>query len=153
MESWFEKLAAPAQRALTGIEVRSLDDISKHTFAEIAGLHGNRKKRVEGHQDELDSRGVEFRDEERIWRSMPISPPSTLPYASVSSNYGTSYGPGYRRRRSGWPTAIPTYSYGENVVHFAGFKGHIGFFPTPSGVAAFEEEMRMLSYFQGRRPI
>jgi uncharacterized protein YdhG (YjbR/CyaY superfamily) len=31
---------------------------------------------------------------------------------------------------------IPTYSYGENVVHFAGFKSHIGFFPTPSGITA-----------------
>jgi uncharacterized protein YdhG (YjbR/CyaY superfamily) len=36
---------------------------------------------------------------------------------------------------------IPTYKLGENLVHFAGFKNHIGFYPTPSGVLAFKKEL------------
>ncbi|MBP9751485.1 MAG: DUF1801 domain-containing protein [Candidatus Moranbacteria bacterium] len=30
---------------------------------------------------------------------------------------------------------------GKNLVHFAVMKGHFGFYPTPSGVAAFESEI------------
>jgi len=37
---------------------------------------------------------------------------------------------------------IPTFVLGENLVHFAAYKHHIGFYPTPSGVAHFEEELK-----------
>lgn len=30
---------------------------------------------------------------------------------------------------------------GKNVVHFAAMKGHLGFYPAPSGVRAFENEL------------
>jgi uncharacterized protein YdhG (YjbR/CyaY superfamily) len=37
---------------------------------------------------------------------------------------------------------LPTFILNEhNVVHFGGFKKHIGFFPTPSGVTAFKKEL------------
>ena len=36
---------------------------------------------------------------------------------------------------------IPTFKLNGNLVHFAAFKDHIGFFPTSSGVAAFEKEL------------
>jgi uncharacterized protein YdhG (YjbR/CyaY superfamily) len=36
---------------------------------------------------------------------------------------------------------IPTFVLHENLVHFAAFKSHIGFYPTPSGIAAFSEEL------------
>lgn len=36
---------------------------------------------------------------------------------------------------------IPTYTLNGNLVHFGGFKDHIGFFPTGSGVAAFKKEL------------
>jgi uncharacterized protein YdhG (YjbR/CyaY superfamily) len=37
---------------------------------------------------------------------------------------------------------IPTYKLnGKNFVHFGGFKNHIGFYPAPSGLAAFEKEL------------
>jgi uncharacterized protein YdhG (YjbR/CyaY superfamily) len=32
---------------------------------------------------------------------------------------------------------IPTFFEGENLVHFAAAKRHIGFYPTPSGIGAF----------------
>jgi uncharacterized protein YdhG (YjbR/CyaY superfamily) len=37
---------------------------------------------------------------------------------------------------------IPTFYYNGNLVHFAAFKNHIGFFPTSSGVAAFQKELK-----------
>jgi uncharacterized protein YdhG (YjbR/CyaY superfamily) len=36
---------------------------------------------------------------------------------------------------------MPTFCLHGNLVHFAAFKKHIGFYPVPSGIAAFEEEL------------
>ena len=36
---------------------------------------------------------------------------------------------------------MPTYSWNENLVHFALCKGHIGFYPTPSAIIAFASEL------------
>jgi uncharacterized protein YdhG (YjbR/CyaY superfamily) len=37
---------------------------------------------------------------------------------------------------------IPTFYYNGNLVHFAAFKNHIGFFPTPSAIEAFQKELK-----------
>ena len=36
---------------------------------------------------------------------------------------------------------IPTFALEGNLVHFAAFKKHIGFYPTPSAIAAFSNEL------------
>ena len=37
---------------------------------------------------------------------------------------------------------MPTFRLnGKNLVHFAAFKSHIGFYPTPTGITAFEKEL------------
>jgi uncharacterized protein YdhG (YjbR/CyaY superfamily) len=36
---------------------------------------------------------------------------------------------------------MPAYKYNGILVYFAGYKNHIGFYPTPSGTAAFKEEL------------
>lgn len=37
---------------------------------------------------------------------------------------------------------MPTIQlYGKNFIHFAAMKGHLGFYPTPSGVKAYEREL------------
>lgn len=42
---------------------------------------------------------------------------------------------------------MPTFKLdGKNLVHFAAFKNHVGFYPTPSGIKAFEKE---LSQYKG----
>ena len=37
--------------------------------------------------------------------------------------------------------AIPTFKLNGNLVHFAAFKNHIGFYPTPTGIDEFREEL------------
>lgn len=37
--------------------------------------------------------------------------------------------------------AIPTFILNGNLVHFAGFKNHIGFYPAPTGIEAFKKEI------------
>jgi|SRR3989344_7314397 len=37
---------------------------------------------------------------------------------------------------------MPTFKLkGKNLVHFAAFKNHIGFYPIPSGILAFKKEL------------
>jgi len=36
---------------------------------------------------------------------------------------------------------IPTFTLHGNLVHFAAFKNHIGFYPTPTGMEAFKKEL------------
>lgn len=43
---------------------------------------------------------------------------------------------------------IPTFTLNGNLVHFAGFKSHIGFYPTPSGIEKFKKE---LSRYEGAK--
>jgi uncharacterized protein YdhG (YjbR/CyaY superfamily) len=44
---------------------------------------------------------------------------------------------------------IPTYNQWENLVHFAGYKKHIGFYPTPSGIEAFREKLSAYEVSKG----
>jgi uncharacterized protein YdhG (YjbR/CyaY superfamily) len=44
--------------------------------------------------------------------------------------------------------AMPTYVLKGNLVHFAGYKNHIGFYPSPSGITAFKDE---LSVYKGAK--
>jgi uncharacterized protein YdhG (YjbR/CyaY superfamily) len=41
---------------------------------------------------------------------------------------------------------MPTFFLEGNLVHFAAFKNHIGFYPVPSGIEAFKKE---LSVYEG----
>ena len=36
---------------------------------------------------------------------------------------------------------MPTFKLKGNLVHFAGYKNHIGFYPAPSGIAHFKKEL------------
>jgi uncharacterized protein YdhG (YjbR/CyaY superfamily) len=43
---------------------------------------------------------------------------------------------------------MPTFTLEGNLVHFAAFKNHIGFYPTPSGIEKFKKE---LSVYEGAK--
>lgn len=36
---------------------------------------------------------------------------------------------------------IPTYTMKTNLIHFGGYKKHIGLYPTPEGIKAFQKEL------------
>jgi uncharacterized protein YdhG (YjbR/CyaY superfamily) len=44
--------------------------------------------------------------------------------------------------------AMPTFKLEGNLVHFAAFKNHIGFYPAPAGIEAFKKE---LSVYKGAK--
>ncbi len=37
--------------------------------------------------------------------------------------------------------AMPAYKWNGNLVYFAGYKNHIGFYPTGSGIKAFQDQL------------
>ncbi|WP_238882849.1 DUF1801 domain-containing protein [Clostridium sp. YIM B02551] len=43
---------------------------------------------------------------------------------------------------------MPTFVFHGNLVHFAAYKNHIGFYPTPSAISAFKAE---LSEYKGAK--
>ncbi|NTW09151.1 MAG: hypothetical protein HGA28_06245, partial [Anaerolineaceae bacterium] len=43
---------------------------------------------------------------------------------------------------------MPTFKLHGNLVHFAAFKNHIGFYPVPSGIEKFKAELSV--YKQGK---
>jgi uncharacterized protein YdhG (YjbR/CyaY superfamily) len=45
--------------------------------------------------------------------------------------------------------SIPTFTLEGNLVHFAGFKKHIGFYPAPSGIKAFIKELSVYENAKG----
>lgn len=44
---------------------------------------------------------------------------------------------------------IPTFKLNGNLVHFAAFKNHIGFYPTPNGIEEFEKELSVYKHGKG----
>ncbi len=44
---------------------------------------------------------------------------------------------------------IPTFTLNGNLVHFAAFKNHIGFYPAPSGTAKFKKELSVYEAGKG----
>jgi uncharacterized protein YdhG (YjbR/CyaY superfamily) len=59
--------------------------------------------------------------------------------------------------REAAPKAVEAISYqmptfkvnGKNLVHFAAWKNHIGFYPTPSGTEAFKKELSLYKFAKG----
>ena len=44
---------------------------------------------------------------------------------------------------------MPTFALYGNLVHFAAFKKHIGFYPAPSGIEAFKDELASYKFSKG----
>jgi uncharacterized protein YdhG (YjbR/CyaY superfamily) len=44
---------------------------------------------------------------------------------------------------------IPTFTLNGNLVHFSAFEKHIGFYPTPSGISAFKQELSTYKWAKG----
>jgi uncharacterized protein YdhG (YjbR/CyaY superfamily) len=70
-------------------------------------------------------------DTQKILGKIRTTISSAAPDAKETINYG-----------------IPTFTLKGNLVHFAAFDKHIGFYPTPSGIAKFSKE---LSVYEGAK--
>src|SRR5690242_17433088 len=64
------------------------------------------------------------KDVQRLLTQMRLTIKKAAPHATEKISYG-----------------IPTFALDGNLVHFAAFKNHIGFYPTPSAITAFGKEL------------
>ncbi len=132
---------APALRALESLGIASLEDLTAHTRNRIEELHGVGPKALALIETEMKKLRLRFAHESdsldvteyieaftgetlRKLREIRGMLRSTIPEAREKMAYG-----------------MPTYYYKENVVHFAGYAGHIGFYPAPSGIVRFAAEL------------
>lgn len=82
--------------------------------------------------DDIDSYIASFPEETRkLLEEVRETIRKAAPEAEERINYG-----------------IPTFTLNGNLVHFAAFSAHIGFYPTPSGIEAFNKE---LSVYEGAK--
>lgn len=44
---------------------------------------------------------------------------------------------------------VPTFTLKGNLVHFGAYKDHIGFYPTPRGIGAFQDELAAYTLAKG----
>jgi len=44
---------------------------------------------------------------------------------------------------------MPTFKLNGNLIHFAAFKNHIGLYPTPNGIEAFQKELSLYKHAKG----
>ena len=44
---------------------------------------------------------------------------------------------------------MPTFYFNGNLMHFAAFERHIGFYPTPSGITTFQQELKIYKTSKG----
>lgn len=44
---------------------------------------------------------------------------------------------------------MPTFQFNGNLVHFAAYKQHIGFYPAPSGIEAFKKDLSKYKWAKG----
>ncbi|WP_414049178.1 DNA-directed RNA polymerase subunit alpha C-terminal domain-containing protein [Macrococcus animalis] len=58
------KISQPAMRALTSINVKSLEDIMKYSEEELLALHGFGPKSIRILKKEMDAYGMKFKNEE-----------------------------------------------------------------------------------------
>jgi len=71
-------------------------------------------------------------EDQRLLRQMRATIQKAAPTATEKISYG-----------------IPTFYLNRNLVHFAAFANHIGFYPTSSGIAAFQKQLAPFKWSKG----
>jgi uncharacterized protein YdhG (YjbR/CyaY superfamily) len=71
-------------------------------------------------------------EDQKLLRQMRAAIRKAAPEAAEKISYG-----------------IPTFYLNRNLVHFAAFSKHIGFYPTSSGIAAFKEQLGPYQWSKG----
>jgi len=140
---------APALRALESLGIASIEDFAAYTRSRIEELHGVGPKALGMIEAEMKKLHLRFADESdsgevaayiesftgetlKILREIRGIVRGAIPEAREKMAYG-----------------MPTYYYKENVVHYAGYTEHIGFYPTPSGIAQFAPELERYKTSKG----
>ena len=140
MESVFEKLSQPAQRALAQAGITTLDVLKNFTRADISAIHGVGPKAVAQLEDALRKSGKAFagEDVDPVGAYIAQYPEEIQKKLTELRNAIREAAPGAGEKIS-W--GMPTFTLNGNLVHFAANKKHVGFYPGANGVAQFAHKL------------
>jgi uncharacterized protein YdhG (YjbR/CyaY superfamily) len=154
----YEKLAAPAQRALQALSISELEDLSKYTREFIAELHGigaNALKIIEKEMAVFNIHFLNITAERTTMDKKQIS--SVDEYIQKAPPQAQEKLKELRQIVQASATAatekisyqIPTFYLRGNLVHFAAYEKHIGFYPGASAIAHFKDQLTQYKSAKG----
>jgi uncharacterized protein YdhG (YjbR/CyaY superfamily) len=156
------KLSKLAQRAIQNAGIKTIEQISEKSEAEISDLHGIGKNAISIIRLTLGKMDYLLKTKNKKLGETKIMDESKNTYGSIDE-YIILYPPETQEIlktlreviKAAAPTAeekisyqMPTFYLHGNLVHFAVCKKHIGFYPAPSGINAFKNE---LSEYKGSK--
>lgn len=158
LEYFVEKLANPAKRAILTLKLKRIQDFAKYTKEEISKLHGigpNALALIEKEMKSLkisfkksggadaSAKGVKF---QTIDEYIACFPKEIQKLLSEMRNLIKKSAPMAKEKIS---YNMPAFAYNGNLVYFAAFKKHIGFYPTSSATKVFENELAPYKFSKG----
>lgn len=159
IENLYPKLSAPARRALHALGLSTVEDLARFDRVTIAALHGVGPNALKVIEAALATLGLGF-----SCGGAEAAAQSGKEAANVIDEYIARFAPHIQEKlseirriiREAAPDAmekisyqIPTYDLYGNLVHFAGYEHHIGFYPGSSGIARFKDELAMYKSARG----
>ncbi len=150
IDELYQKLSAPARRALQSLGLSSVGDLARYDKSALAQLHGIGPSALKTIEAELAAFGLGFSDGASVARR------AAKDTGSVIDEYIAGFAPHIQDKlaemrriiREAAPDAkeklsyqIPTFDLFGNLVHFAGYERHIGFYPGSKGIEVFRQEL------------
>jgi len=151
IEVLYAKLASPARRALQSLGVSEIEDLTRYEKEMVSELHGIGPNALKVIKHEMSLLNVTFRKKDE-----PVQNTKEGEATSVD-RYVSGFPQHIQEKlqemrsiiRSVAPTAMEKISYGiptfylqGNLVHFAGYTKHIGFYPGAAAITTFKEELK-----------
>lgn len=132
------RLAEPARRSLSNAGIETLEQLSQYTEEEVLKLHGMGKSAIPKLKAALEQVGRSFKKTDLIFDYIMQFPEDVRAQLFLLRKLILQVAPGAKESIS---YKMPTFKLNGKVVYFAGYENHIGFYPTPSGIAAFKEQL------------
>ncbi len=156
IEVLLDKLPGPARRAIEGLGLKKVEELARFPEADIAMLHGIGPKALHLMTEELAAIRRSFAPATGR-TGVPEGPAAVDAYIAAFPAATRGRREAMRRTiRSVAPEAtekidygMPTFVLNGNLVHFAGYARHIGFYPGAAGIATFEGELARYQHAKG----
>jgi uncharacterized protein YdhG (YjbR/CyaY superfamily) len=149
IDELYRKLSAPARRALQSLRPSSVEELARFDRSAIAELHGVGPNALKTIEAELAALKLGF--DGAAAAEQPVQEKG-----SVIDEYIAGFAPHIQEKlaemrriiREAAPDAkeklsyqIPTFDLFGNLVHFAGYERHIGFYPGSKGIEVFRQAL------------
>ena len=149
-----KQLGKPATRALAAQKIEDLHVLCQYTRQQIVDLHGVGPKAIKVLEAEMTQQKIVFKAE-----AVQVKPGITsIDEYILQFDAPTQNKLNQMRQiiRAAAPDAtekisyqMPTFYLNGNLVHFAAYVNHIGFYPAPSAIREFQQELAVYKNAKG----